>query len=434
MHPTSSLKICDTRKVLDERRTALPPVARYVLYSYVAQHHIHVEFVQSLCPCPYTTGTQLTLEFQEDSDSPKRLVEVVVVHAHSPFTVAQSMLVRRTQPHPTLPSQFVLKVVDPRFSEPQDTGLNREPGWTAECDAAFNRGLSKVRSGEWSNYWPYLGAVTAGKQFLDEYGSSVDKERHNWMDEMAGWHRYRSTLEAESAAYHTLRFLQGSDIPRLYGTCTVLLYRTTPGLDPIVGNVPGLVLEYVDGTPLNRLTVGKDLSVSEAERVSQGALAVLRKIRDALVIHGDFASRNIIVRPHDLDHPALIDFGSADTYVPGAYSKEDWIGVMVNDSEVLRARRLLGEEGFHYPSPIPEYYDMIATVVFSRDGYAQMNRDIEAMPPDLRSQYFEPAHDVPPDKVTIEEDGSKVVWEYPRWQVKPGGRTANGSADFKWGR
>lgn len=372
------------------------------------------------------------MEFQAENGSSKALVEVVVVKAHSPFTIAQSMLVRRTQPHPTLPSHFVLKVVDPRFSRPETYGLKLEPGWTAHADEAFNRGLSKVRSGEWSNYWPYLGAVTSAKRVLVEYGPSVEKERRYWMVEMARWDRFRKSLEAESAAYRALRPLQGSDNPRLYGTCTVLLCRTTPGLDPLVGNVPGIILEYVDGTPLDRMTVGKDLSVLDAERVSQGALAVLRKVRDALVTHGDFGSRNIIVRPHDLDHPVLIDFGSAKTYVPGTGSKEEWIDGMVNDREVLRARDLLGQEGFHYPSPIPEYYDMLSTIV-GYGGYSQMNSDVEAMPADLRSQYFEPAHDVPPDKVTIKE-GRTFVWEYPRWRAKPGGRTANASADFKWGK
>lgn len=341
------------------------------------------------------------------------------------------MLVQRTQPHPTLPSHFVLKIADPRFAEPDVVGLNRKPGWTELCEDAFNRGLSKTRAGEWFNFWQCLGAATTTSPL--DVDLDVDQEQDDWIEEMDRWYRLRQAIEIECEAYRALRALQGSEIPKFYGSCTVLLHRTTPNLDPFVGNVPGMLLQYIEGTSLDRLTLGKDLSVSDADRVSQGALAALRKIRDALVIHGDFAARNIIVRPHDLDHPVLIDFGSARTNLSGTYTRENWIEVIVNEREVLRARDLFRREGLHNPSPMPEYYDDIAAHKDLR-GYMMFNGNVEALRPDWRDQYYEPIHDVPPDKMILMHDGSRCPWVYPRWRIKSGVNTANASADYAWGK
>lgn len=404
-------------------------------YSRILIHHV-VRLSspsRSLVPCPYTAGTQFALRFRAEDGSPDALINVVVVQAYSPFTLAQAMLVQRTQPHPTLPLRFVLKAVDPRFAEPDVVGLNRTPGWTVRCDQAFNHGLAKVRSGEWTNYWQCLGAERTRDISNDDLSRRLNRERAYWMEEMMRWDSLRRAVEVETTAYRALHTLQGSGIPRLYGSCVVLLDKTTPNLDPFVGNVPGLVLQHIEGTSLARLTIGKDLSVSDAERVSRGALAVLRKIRDALVLHGDFAARNIIVRPHDLDHPALIDFGSATTNTDGSCTQEQWIQGIANDMEVLRARNLLSREGLYSPSPMPEFYHYLATV-FGCCGYKQLNRDVEAMRPEWRDRYYEPISDVPPDKVTIYKDRGEYRWEYPRWRIKEGVDTTTASADYMWGK
>lgn len=248
---------------------------------------------------------------------------------------------------------------------------------------------------------------------------------------MYRWDRLRRLLEVESEGYRALHSLQGSDNPRLYGSFTVLLHRTTPNLDAFIGNVPGLVLQFIEGTSLDRLTLGKDLSVSDAERVSQGALAVLRKIRDALVIHGDIAPRNI-TRPHDLDHPAIIDFGSAQTIISGRHTKEAWIEAMVEEKEVSRARSSLSDIGFHYPSPVPEFYDEVGSYD-DRGGYMLVNPQVERLRPDWRDQNYEPVHDIPLNKMVPASEGLFYARDYPRWRIKSGVSTANASADYAWG-
>ena len=74
----------------------------------------------------------------------------------------------------------------------------------------------------------------------------------------------------------------------------------------------GICLVSFSNTSLVRLTPGKDITTLESERASYGAYAVLRKIRDSLVLHGDYASRNA-VRPGNLDHPVMVEFGNAVT-------------------------------------------------------------------------------------------------------------------------
>ena len=413
-------------------------------------------------PSPYQPGLRLTLSFTPEGSISATTIEVRVIRTFEPYTLAQCMLVEPCGLTGTshLPPRLVLKLVDPRFSVPQSAsgswfnspshasyGLlydpdNEAPQWTHDIDRRFMDGLERVRRGEWANYWTALGASEDVPPTRRQQGST--EEQDAWMAEVDRWKALRSITAHEAAAYRRLHDLQGVDIPRLYGSCVYSLDEPDPQspIDPFVTTVPGLLLEYIDGTPLSCLAVGADFAFSDAQRVSQGALRILRQLRDRFVLHGDFAPRNVVVRLEDLDHPVVIDLGSArvppsSNSGPREGSLHDWIEHMVADEELVRARATLAHSGFHIPSPIPEKISECAGSVGAFPwGYWDLNMEIEALRPEWRAQLYEPQFTVPPPRTPVLTGSGKQKFRYEPllWRIRPGTRTANASADYRWGK
>lgn len=385
-------------------------------------------------PCPYKAGEHITLSFTPEGDSANVLIDVKIIQPFEPFTLAQIMVVQAVTACSFLPHRFVVKLIDPRFAE-ADTiaGLNKH-GWTWECDNAFKAGFQRVRQGDWNNYWRCLGAsndVPHRLQSDSDYNVHLNQERADWMWEMLRWQSLRRTCYHEAETYKILHPLQGVGIPRLYGTCHYTVTDGTPNLDPFIATVPGLVLEYIDGVSMDKLVLGKDMTEDTAERISQGLLTVLRGIRDNLVIHEDFAPRNVIVRPNDPDHPVIIDFGSAKlrTSFDEEMTEEEWIETIAGWREVLRARNQLADLGFHNPSPIPE---LMEDEEKSEYGYSLANGLIRSLRPEWREKYYDEVKEASLDPDKLKQKGKE--WEPPLWKIKPGVDTTRASADYKWGK
>lgn len=392
----------------------------------------------------------LKLSFMAEGTTHASPISARIIRSFQPFTIAQALLVEPIHPGNTpLPSQFVLKLIDPRFSAPAPKAyrpLNKK-GWTRRCDQEFKYALSRVRSGAWPNHWKCLGSKAsdqwADRDFPAEIsGDSPDDAPLNddevrylgWLTEMDKWSGHRHSHDVELAAYRQLQSLQGSGIPKLYGTC-----RFSAGSeeeDPFITDVPGLLLEYVDGVCMQKLVPGQNISAVDAERISQGILTTLRGIRDHLVVHNDFAARNVIARLDDPDHPVIIDFGCAllfanrDDTIP---TMDRWIAFVAREREIFRAKDSLDRLRYHNPSPVPEQYADWATRPFYK-GYRYMNNLIEKLSPEKRDQYYERIDKVPPSTTKTSPDGIEYTWEFPRWRIRPGVMTANASADYMWGR
>lgn len=330
--------------------------------------------------------------------------------------------------HPPLPRRFVLKLMDPRFfgiSNYYTVSRSYEMPWNGTLTARFNDGLRNVRAGGWPNFWTRLGAANDVGIFDRNY-ELYDPDYYNddykdcpmidWAREMDNWDALLRSMETEVRAYRIARALQGSTIPRMYGTCTVVV---DPNLEPLLSTIPGICLQYIDGT-LDRLKPGVDVSEPEAERISQGLLSTARRLRDIRVMHDDICPRNVIVRLHDLDHPVLIDFGLALIGDLDEHMNE-W-------SEVRQIRRLLGVWGWHNPSP---WTGMMIHSVHDLNGYAWANSNISGMRPDWRDQQYERIVDRPPDVIKVDKSGKEHQWEQLRWRVRPGVKTADADEDWK---
>ena len=340
-----------------------------------------------------------------------------------------------------LPSKFVLKLVDPRFVERKEEiwGLmsaGKVTEWTPEVDAEFKIGLANVRNGVWRNYWKDMGAIRDVPMKEYDDADYDDAPRWNFINEVRGWCYLRASLAREVAAYQLLRDLQGIGIPRLYGTCIYNCDVDDLGLDPLISNVPGILLEHIEGTPMDKLTLGTDISADDAERISQGILAVYRKFRDHLLIHGDFGGRNVIVRLDDLDHPVIIDFGAAEMLSTSDGTEyEEWKETIVRVGEPFLIRRFLSNLGFHKPSPIPEQIEEYDNKW--ETGHVRRNMKIEDMRAEWRDALYErvvPDPSTAPPIFKKSPGGKEYRWEPSRWNVRPGVSTANASADFRWGK
>ncbi|KII85491.1 hypothetical protein PLICRDRAFT_56725 [Plicaturopsis crispa FD-325 SS-3] len=365
-------------------------------------------------PCPYTPAAKLHLGFTPEGSESSFPLDVRVTEAFDPFTVAQCLVVEPTSPRHDLPSRFIVKLFDYRFSNAGSESRSRP--WTTRLDVAFKQGFKRIKSGAIENIWCALGGPGYG--YGDLFPGEPEWEA-DWMPEMNRWDDLLGTHRREVAAYRYLTSLQGRDIPRMYGTCRYRLPDASEDTDPMIANVPGIVLEYIEGQSMDKLILGRDISEQDAERASLGLLSIIRKLRASKSLHNDIAPRNVIVRRDDFDHPVLIDFGCAAVKQPDV-SDELWHERTSGCHELTEARSFLKDKGWHNPSPWRWRHELTHTFY----GYRRTNREVAAMRPDWRDQKFE---FVPgfPDETKVDEDGNKHRWEPLRWRIKPGVKTCD---------
>ncbi|KAK0186828.1 hypothetical protein F5146DRAFT_1004890 [Armillaria mellea] len=138
--------------------------------------------------------------------------------------------------------------------------------------------------------------------FLIGRNSSVEDDIHkreqlpdiytweDWMWEISTWYRKLYHQMCEVDAYRLLRRLQGHVIPPF---------------------IPGLAVEYIQGTSMDSLKPSIDLPLEEAETVSDRVMDAFRAIKDEMcVLHNDVHIGNLILRATDKT-PVIIDFGYA---------------------------------------------------------------------------------------------------------------------------
>jgi hypothetical protein len=265
-------------------------------------------------PDYYLPNSRLSLHF------PQCDLLVIVVRAFTPFTMQQVLLVQTLQDYPSIPSgsYVISKVYDPRFYTHR---FKYEPyllwSYSSEVKAAEKRPSQPI-----AEFQPWI--------WPDE-GDSVGWEEWYYQNAELAFH-------SESEAYRLLAPLQGTRIPRCFGTGTL----TPPEPRAITPRV--LLLKYLPDA--KRLADVDPSSITPS--LVKSLIETARAFGPLGVVHTDFNPGNILFIPGDSPSRAvIIDFGSAGVREEGC-SDEEWEAIVAENDDVhwieVRLKQELGLE------------------------------------------------------------------------------------------
>ncbi|KAF7308850.1 hypothetical protein MKEN_01084900 [Mycena kentingensis (nom. inval.)] len=386
--------------------------------------------------CPYEPGKVLRLSIDET----KTICDFEIVHTFSPFSLAVVLTARPVsslQVH--LPPLVVLKILDARHVPNHESEIDdfaperRESGWSEQFSNVFLARLSAFRAEKWVNHWRIAETEQQPMHgHRDERYRNGDEAFALEMDHIETMHRYHKT---EVAAYQALHTLQGTDIPKFFGTAT---YSDTGIGDPVLATVPCLILEYIDGNPLHDFVVRRstnsepppapepemdeeefpriEISADLANRASIATIDVVRRFRDLGFLHDDPAPRNILLRTSDRTQPVFIDFGMSLT---NHWGQEGYWGQ--EGPESIR-EMLWNDLAWHIPSPY-------AAQLAPRQVYGSqfINLYVPKLDARVREACFEA---IPEEERATVPDGEGDKWEPARWRLKTGIRLCD--SDKQW--
>ncbi|KAI0066338.1 hypothetical protein BV25DRAFT_1913091 [Artomyces pyxidatus] len=356
---------------------------------------------------PYEQGHFLTIHYTPEGSSTPFPVQMKVLKAFTPFTVCQTLLVEPY--HHSLPRKLVIKLADPRFSDPDLHARGYRSPWSTAHDAMFEAGIQNAKRGTWPNFWQRLGGIQTPWE-KRPYVEEDDEPMETWADEMDCWDGILNTVQNEAAAYRALRPLQGTDVPILYGLCSFVPPDVYPG--SLVTRVNGICMEFIDGARVDHMKIELDISEADARLVSRDMIDMMRRVRQLRLLHGDIYARNIMIR-RDNFRPVLIDFGGASLQPPNE-TLEQWTDTLRQANEVELVRRLLKTSGWHNPSPRPSFMNCCND---QRKGHGLVNVSIESLRPDWRDEYYERI-EAPPDEIRVDPEGNEYRWQPLRWRIR----------------
>ncbi|KAJ7743968.1 hypothetical protein DFH07DRAFT_835370 [Mycena maculata] len=335
---------------------------------------------------------------------------VSVIRAHTPFTCAVVLEVEivHSSPKMSLPDRFILKLNDRRFGY-RHSFVRKPSEWNSDREAPFVDAVRMCLDPRRSTAIPHYFDDFPGPHEAVEWRTL---DRQPWMAELYTWKLKYQQYLAEILAYRCLQTLQGASIPRLHGTVRLPILCGSDFLHPAVDFVNGFAVSLIEGTPMNEVQVGRDLTKARAEEVSQRVLDLVRTIQRHRCLHNDIRLPNIILRnwPRQVD-PVLIDFGAADIEQPHE-------PVMVypgcGSDEVRETRSMLADPeygGWHAPSPFSQRVNEKHAAYM---GFFRVNDRIESVPEHIRDLQYERIPDT---------DGPDAKKKVLQWRVREGVKT-----------
>lgn len=264
----------------------------------------------------------------------------------------------------------ILKLYDRRFAAGLRAGDYRYKAiqpWDPAHDDAF---VALAQSDEASDY--------SGK---DKDGNPIFPGE-DWtvaQKEVFLYHQCLELYKAEVEAYHTLKPLQGMDIPELYANVCCLEGESTAAPAVSYLQVSGILLEFIPGFAL------RDIATHAPEEdwqvICDDAIATIHKIDDLGVLNHDVRIDNVLVRrlsneetKRDIYKAVFIDFALSE--VRGEMSAEDWTVKKCRQDEegaigyVMQARlkKRVGSRKKH-TEVFPFTYQATGRYRHSEDGY-----------------------------------------------------------------
>ncbi|KAG6877436.1 hypothetical protein C0992_009982 [Termitomyces sp. T32_za158] len=168
-------------------------------------------------------------------------MEVKIVKAFTPFTSSVALLVdaQTTGRSIGLPDRFILKLADRRVDE----------SWNPELEEEYQSNISGH-----------------GASFKLGKGDSDKVPPWRWL--FHAWEMVNASHIKEREAYGHLKEAQASGlVPRFFGTAKIDMIPMAQ--HPSISHIDGLLIEYIPGRSMARYRPGINISLEEAEIVSQ---------------------------------------------------------------------------------------------------------------------------------------------------------------------
>ena len=271
---------------------------------------------------PFSTFSHLVLRLTDGTS-----LSLQIIKPFLPFTKSQVFLVRPEPARCGLRSELILKVFDPRYLDdripPPKSGLPSRL-WTLEAETAAA---------------DYRQETAEGKR-PDDFTVDLlygDEEAEPYLWEEHFYRLLKESWESEADALSRLTSLQGTVIPKFYGSGNVVPPANTRGIQPLA-----ILMEYIHGTPLADIEVGQ---VNLPPAIFRPLLDAVKRFRDLGVFHSDINDHNVLVSPSEAPTRAvLIDFGCAGVRQDDE-SEEEWIRNVEFFDDERSLRRVLDKNG-----------------------------------------------------------------------------------------
>ena len=379
--------------------------------------------------CPYFIGAEFVLILTDTTqkESSTCHIRVKVLRTY-PFTKSQTMQVAILNTSHgykgCLPPVAFLKLFDRRFLDDR-APLGRNP-WNQEKEARAKEIHQKIqpRLVEPDVLVDNTGSPSAEKQnegkivvdeitdfneddYKKELESCPDIDAvKQWITEMEYHYETTSWFKTEYRAYRQLRQLQGLSVPICYGT--ILFDKSSELSFDIDTDVPGILLEFIDGITLEDIDIQSPIS-TQYPHIAEAALECFNKIVHFGVIHNDVRLANIMVNNDGRIY--LIDFAFA-LFRGAGVSDEDWDRCVKEQGEVSEAKFFLDKKGLRDRTPPMPYSDRFG-------DFSDFNIFIANARESWRLKYYEQAffgHD--PVLDGFDRDGNPLDIFLPEWFPK----------------
>jgi tRNA A-37 threonylcarbamoyl transferase component Bud32 len=374
--------------------------------------------------CPYTVGAELALLLTDLGRHTSACHVHVRVLETYPFTMSQTMKVsllnQSGEYGVPLPPIAILKLYDHRYLggrlaageepwDPQKAALAetinqrihlplldiesviRSAGTSSPC----NKGdviVSEVIDFDEDDYDEELKSLKADPDAI-----------HQWIIETDYRYRTTSWFKTECRAYRQLHSLHGISVPKFYGVTTFDKISQSPPLG-IDFNIPGILLEFIDGVTLEDIDSHSSLAITNPH-IGQIAIDCFEQITSLGILHGDVRLANIILNTSGRIY--IIDF--ALSRFRGDVSDGEWEHRVVQLQELSSLKKFLDEKELRDQTPPEPYSDYVG-------NYSRYNRFVEAAREAWRVKYYEPVIGGEFDSLRREDEHGRlhVVW-LPQW-------------------
>ncbi|THU98407.1 hypothetical protein K435DRAFT_752978 [Dendrothele bispora CBS 962.96] len=251
--------------------------------------------------CPYYSDAEYHLQLTPRAGSlevPGIVdVKVKVLEVLQPITISQVLKVTLASPSISLPSTMILKVYDRRYAKDLRE-FHDASDLSAESERAFRTFMSSEDTGSQRN--------------LDEWAQKrIDDDNRDIEPLPEETEAYLAALltsyyENEVRVYERISAMQGKDIPLFLGSTRFIESTTHP--DTIDANVPGILLEYVEGVTLDKLPASA-LSAS----LCQKCVYIVQAFGDNGILNQDVRLENFIVTssPTSNRDIVMVDFAQS---------------------------------------------------------------------------------------------------------------------------